>query len=157
MMRDAHMILGFVRDYLAGRGWSGPLLAMGRSLGSASALALAAGCRDSIAGLIIESGFATADPLLRLLGVDTDAIGVQALQIFDNIDKIRAFDRPTLIIHAEHDHIIPFSDGQALYDASPAADKTLLSIPAANHNDIFLRGLEAYLQAIQALVHRLAG
>ncbi len=157
MMRDAHVILGFVRDYLAGRGWSGPLLAMGRSLGSASALALAAGCRDSIAGLIIESGFATADPLLRLLGVDTEAIGVQALQIFDNIDKIRAFDRPTLIIHAEHDHIIPFSDGQALYDASPAADKTLLPIPAANHNDIFLRGLEAYLQAIQALVHRLAG
>jgi fermentation-respiration switch protein FrsA (DUF1100 family) len=157
MMQDAHAVFGFVRDHLAAKGWGGPLVAMGRSLGSASALALAAGCRDAIAGLIIESGFAFAAPLLRLLGVDTDAIGAQGLQIFDNIDKIRGFDRPTLIIHAEHDHIIPFSDAQALYDASPAADKTLLPIPAANHNDIFLHGLEAYLQAVQALVGRVAG
>ena len=56
-----------------------------------------------------------------------------------------------MIIHAEHDHIIPFSDGQALYDACPSADKTFLKIPGANHNDIFMRGLSEYMAAIEKL------
>ncbi len=157
MMADAQAVLAFARDYIAGQGWSGPLLAMGRSLGSASALALAARHGDAIAGLIIESGFAYAVPLLRLLGVDTDRIGAQTLRVFDNIDMMRAVRRPTLIIHAERDHIIPFSDARALFEASPAADKTLLPIPEANHNDIFFHGLEAYLQAVKGLVERVSG
>jgi pimeloyl-ACP methyl ester carboxylesterase len=156
MMADAQAVLAFVRDYLKGRGWSGPLLAMGRSLGSASALALAAGHGDAVAGLIVESGFAYAEPLLGRLGVDTARIGAQNLRLFDNIDMMRAVRRPTLIIHAERDHIIPFSDARALFEASPAADKTLLPIPAANHNDIFFHGLEAYLQAVKELVERVA-
>lgn len=156
MMADAQAVLAFVRDYSEGQGWTGPLLAMGRSLGSASALALAARHGDAIAGLIVESGFAYAEPLLRLLGVDTARIGAQNLRVFDNIDMMRAVRRPTLIIHAERDHIIPFGDARALFEASPAADKTLLPIPAANHNDIFLRGLEAYLQAVKGLVGRVS-
>lgn len=157
MMRDAHRIFEFVQDFLARNGYSGPLLVMGRSLGSASALELAAQRNEAIAGLIIESGFAYAGPLLRLLGVDTAAIAPEDGRIFDNIDKIGRVDRPTLIIHAEHDHIIPFADGRALYEASAATDKTLLPIPGANHNDIFFRGLNAYLQAVRSLVTRLVG
>jgi fermentation-respiration switch protein FrsA (DUF1100 family) len=155
-MADAQAVLAFVRDYSEGQGWTGPLLAMGRSLGSASALALAARHGDAIAGLIVESGFAYAEPLLRLLGVDTARIGAQNLRVFDNINMMRAVRRPTLIIHAERDHIIPFGDARALFEASPAADKALLPIPAANHNDIFLRGLEAYLQAVKGLVGRVS-
>jgi len=43
---------------------------MGRSLGSAPAIELAAAHADRVCGLIIESGFAFAGPLLRLLGID---------------------------------------------------------------------------------------
>ena len=156
MMADAQTVFTFVRDYAKGQGWTGPLLAMGRSLGSASALAMAARHGDAIAGLIVESGFAYAEPLLRLLGVETTRIGAQNLRLFDNLDMIRVVKCPTLIIHAERDHIIPFSDARALFEASPAADKTLLPIAAANHNDIFIRGLEAYLQAVKELVGRVA-
>jgi hypothetical protein len=70
------------------------------------------------------------------------------------VDKIRTFPKHTLIIHAEHDHIIPFSEGQALYRACPAMDKRLLMIPGANHNDIFLRGMSAYMEAVTGLVER---
>ena len=100
----------------------------------------------------MESGFAYAGPLLRLLGIDIKALGLSEEEGFRNIDKIRTFAKPTLIIHAEYDHIIPFSDGQALYDASPATDKEMLKIPGANHNDIFLRGIEAYVKSVQALI-----
>jgi len=50
--------------------------------------------------------------------------------------------------------IIPFSDGQALYDACQAEDKTFLEIPGANHNDIFLRGMSEYMTAVSAVVEK---
>lgn len=155
MMTDCHRILDFVFDWRGQNGFTGPLIVMGRSLGSASALELAATCADRIDGLIIESGFAWAGPLLRLLGVDPDRIGFDESDGFANIDKIRKFAKPTLIIHAEFDHIIPFGDGLALFNASGAEDKALLKIPGANHNDIFMRGLDRYLEAITGLAAKL--
>jgi hypothetical protein len=125
---------------------------MGRSLGSASVLELAAAYRKVIDGLIIESGFAYAGPLLQLLGIDLAELGYKEEKGFGNIAKIKEFNKPTLIIHAEYDHIIPFSDGRALYQACPSDNRTLLKIPGANHNDIFMRGLPEYLAAVRKLV-----
>jgi alpha-beta hydrolase superfamily lysophospholipase len=156
MMRDCHPILAFAGQWLPNQGYRGPLMLMGRSLGSASALELAAAYPAQVAALIVESGFAYAGPLLELLGVNLVAIGFEEQAGFGNLDKIRVYAGPTLIIHAEHDHIIPFSDGQALYEASGAADKTLLKIPHANHNDLLLQGFGEYMAAIQGLAARLS-
>ncbi len=152
MMRDCHTIFDFVRNWLHENDFRGPLILMGRSLGSASVLELAAAFCAVIDGLVIESGFAYAGPLLQLLGIDIEGLGFKEQTGFGNIAKIKKFNKPTLIIHAEFDHIIPFSDGQALYQASPADDRTLLTIPGANHNDIFMRGLQEYLAAVGKLV-----
>jgi pimeloyl-ACP methyl ester carboxylesterase len=155
MMRDCHEIFRFARGWLPETGYPGPLMVMGRSLGSASALELAAAYPEELAALIIESGFALAGPLLQLLGVDLAAVKFHEKIGFRNVDKIKAYTGPTLIIHAEHDQIIPLSDGQMLYDASGAADKTFLTIPHANHNDILFQGLAEYLAAIKRLAGRL--
>jgi len=152
MMQDCHAVLLFVKEWLAHQEYTGPLVVMGRSLGSASALELASTRSADIDALIIESGFALASPLLNLLGIDTRRLGFKEENGFRNIDKIKKFKKPTLIIHAEFDHIIPYSDGQSLFDASVAKDKKLLQIPGANHNDIFARGMSAYLTAIQNMV-----
>lgn len=156
MMKDAIVILKWTRDWLLKNGFIGPLIVMGRSLGSASALELACRQPSDVDGLIIESGFAFAAPLLQLLGISPTELGFREEDGFGNIDKIKQIDKPTLIIHAEFDHIIPFTDGQALYDASPSRSKTLLKIPAANHNDIFARGLSEYLGAVKAFTQRLS-
>ncbi len=156
MMADCHRIFEFTELWKTENEFNGPLIVMGRSLGSASALELAAACGDRIDGLAIESGFAWAGPLLRLLGVDPDWIGFDESSGFANVDKIRAFSKPTVIIHAEFDHIIPFADGKALFEASGAEDKVLVEVPGANHNDIFMRGLDRYLRAITNLAKNLS-
>ena len=95
--------------------------------------------------------------MLTLLGIDFAALGFKEEKGFRNVDKIKNFDKPTLIIHAKFDHIIPYSDGQALHDASPSRDKKLLKIPGANHNDIFMRGLQEYLAAVENIVETVKG
>lgn len=156
MMADCHLLFDYARDWLQQQACLGPLVLMGRSLGSASALELTLKHQKNIDGLIIESGFAHALPLLRLLGVDTSDLQRDDSDGFDNLQKIGACHLPTLIIHAEFDHIIPYTDGQALFNASPAEDKQLLKIGNANHNDILMRGFDPYMQSISRLVKRIA-
>ena len=153
MMQDCHPIFNFTASWLKKQGHTGPLIVMGRSLGSASALELAHAHQDRIDGLIVESGFAHVAPLLRLLGIMPESIGFVENEGFGNMDKIKSVTRPTLIIHAEYDHIIPYSDGRTLFNASPATKKRLVKIPGANHNDIFFHGRDLYLTAIQDLVN----
>lgn len=154
MMRDCHGIFDFTRTWLAQNRYQGPLVVMGRSLGSASAIELAAAHRQKVAGLIVESGFAYAQPLLRLLGVDPAGLGFDESRSFGNVEKIKTVELPTLIIHAEQDHIIALPEGRALFDACGSAEKFFLKIPGANHNDIFMRGLDAYLEAVKRLTDR---
>ncbi len=154
MMRDCVTAFDFTLKWLNQGGFNGPVIVMGRSLGSASALEIASIRQEGVDGLIIESGFAFAEPLLRVLGLDLRGSGFSEAKGFRNVDKIRNFTKPVLIIHAEFDHIIPFSDGQAFFDASTSADKMLLKIPGANHNDIFSRALTEYMAAIKSFAER---
>lgn len=155
MMGDCHVIFDYVNQWLKNESYQGPLVLMGRSLGSASVLELAFHYAHQIDGLIVESGFAYTGPLLQLLGINTTALGFEEAKGFRNVDKIASFEKPTLIIHAEQDHIIPFSDGRTLFDACQAPQKSLLKISGANHNDIFMRGLNDYMAAIHKLVKQL--
>jgi len=151
MMRDSRTIFEFTGKWLEENGYRGRLAVMGRSLGSAPALELAAIYQDRIDGLIIESGFAFTGPLLALVGVNLVSMAFNEAQGFRNLEKIKVFSKPALIIHAERDQIIPVSDGQALFEACRSSQKTLLEIPRADHNDILLRGFERYTAAVAEL------
>jgi fermentation-respiration switch protein FrsA (DUF1100 family) len=151
MMLDCHAIFEFTKGWLGENGYGGAFIVMGRSLGSASALELITHYRDRINGLVLESSFADTGTLLEFLGINAAEIGFREEKGFRNLDKIRAWDKSTLVIHSEYDHFFPFSEGQALYDACPSPHKTLLKILGANHNDIFMRGFEPYMRAVQAL------
>ena len=157
IMRDCHTVFAYIKSHLKKKVYTGPIIVMGRSLGSAPALELAFQCRDEIDGLIIDSGFAYAGPLLSLFGVDMHALGISEEQGFCNLDKVRGFDKPTLVIHAEFDHIISFSEGQLLFEASPSGHKKFLKVPGANHNDIFSHGMSAYLESVKWLVDKSVG
>ncbi|OQX62724.1 MAG: hypothetical protein B5M56_05645 [Desulfococcus sp. 4484_241] len=149
MMTDCHTVFSFVEDRLNKEGYTGPLIVMGRSLGSACALEIAYRHEVSIDGLIIESGFAHTLSLLRVIGADVDALGIDEDAGFGNIEKIKRYRKPLLVIHAENDHVIPFAQGVALFEECPSRVKKLVKIARADHNNIFYYGAETYMSAIK--------
>jgi alpha-beta hydrolase superfamily lysophospholipase len=127
------------------------LYVMGRSLGSAAAIEVAARACSRLAGLIVESGFADTFALLARLACRVQGTSDQQ-DGFGNGDKIAGVTVPTLIIHGDDDVLIPAQDGEELFRRSGAEDKRLLLIPGAGHNDLMLEGGTQYFDAIQAFV-----
>jgi alpha-beta hydrolase superfamily lysophospholipase len=124
------------------------LFVMGRSLGSAAAVEIVDRAKDGVAGLIIESGFAYTFPLIERIGFLPMADAYEHKDGFGNLDKIARAHLPTLIIHGERDWIIPISDADALFEASPSKRKTFVRIPGAGHNDLMLVGRETYFRSL---------
>jgi fermentation-respiration switch protein FrsA (DUF1100 family) len=157
MMDDSHAIFGFFKEWLASAQHTGPLVVMGRSLGSAPALEMGSSYQDQIAGLIIESGFATTLPLLITLGVDVQRLGIAEDDGFQNVRKISSIDNPTLIIHGQHDEIIPVNSAAILQAQSPARAKELQIVPGASHNTIIAQTGEMYFSVIKQFINKISG
>ncbi|MBU2490677.1 MAG: lysophospholipase [Proteobacteria bacterium] len=150
LLQDALAVYNEARRFLADRGRTGPLWVMGRSLGSAPALEIAENGGPGLAGLVIESGFSRTLPLLEVLGLDPSSLGLSpGADPVGNLDKMSRVQVPCLVIHAENDPIIPFAQGQELFEACPAAHKRFFPVPRAGHNDILLRAGLAYFQTIR--------
>lgn len=123
------------------------LVVMGRSLGSAPAIHAAHEYPTRFRGVIIESGFAHAIPLLARLGLPSHMLSNLPDPI-GNARKIAGVNLPLLVIHGEEDSLIPVNNGQVLYDASPASYKRILRVRGAGHNDLLMVGPQAYFAAI---------
>jgi alpha-beta hydrolase superfamily lysophospholipase len=148
---DSHEVFRYFAGMLETGEYRGPMFIMGRSLGSLSAMELAASGFPEVKGLIIESGFASAARLLGYLGV---GIGSPELDAFDtsSLERIRSITIPLLLIHGEMDQIIPHSQAEVFYQSVGSTDKTLLSVPHAGHNDLMLVGMDQYFTAIREFV-----
>jgi alpha-beta hydrolase superfamily lysophospholipase len=154
MMKDSHTIFIYFINWLREKKLTGKVIVMGRSLGSAPALEIAHCHEEELDGLIIESGFAYAGPLLRLMGVDMEELGLKEEQGFRNPEKISGFQKPTLIIHGQYDHIIALQEGEVLFHACGAKEKRLLRIAGANHNNVFFAGMTDYMEYVEWLIAR---
>ncbi|MCX5875251.1 MAG: alpha/beta hydrolase [Deltaproteobacteria bacterium] len=153
MIQDAHRVLHWVLAWLEGEGRTGHLVVMGRSLGSVSAIELAA-TEAAVAGLIVESGIAQTLPLLRTLGIDAQALGIAEVDGFGNLEKICQVQKPTYILHAQHDQIIPVVLAEELQSVCGARSKEFQMIPGADHNNILALTGKLYFQAIKQFLNR---
>ncbi|MEE8173926.1 MAG: alpha/beta hydrolase [Dehalococcoidia bacterium] len=150
MVADAHAIFNYLGHALRPR-HSGPLLVMGRSLGSYSALELASHYPEQLAGLIVESGIANPGRLLSLLGGDIPASRLEDLERA-NLERLRSISLPVLIIHGERDELIPYSQAVDFHRNVGSGAKRLVAIPGAGHNDLLFLGREQYFSAIEGFV-----
>ena len=121
---------------------SAPRIIFGRSLGGAVAIELAT--RVQANGLIVESTFTSIRTLARLvLPLPMPKLPVK----YDSLAKIGQLRVPLLAIHGVRDELIPYADGQELFEAAPEP-KAWYPIPGAGHNDTYLTGGDAYFQRL---------
>ena len=66
---------------------------------------------------------------------------------YENSSKIADVSVPKLIVHGRNDEIVPLKMGKELF-AVAKGDKIFLPIDGAGHNDTYIIGGEAYLDAI---------
>jgi len=127
------------------------LYVMGRSLGSAAAIEIAARADELLAGLIVESGFANTFALLARLGLQVRGADEER-DGFGNPDKISRITLPVLIIHGQDDVLIPATDAHELHRRCASPDKQLVLIPRAGHNDLMMVGMKVYMEAIRHFI-----
>src|SRR5437773_1996087 len=92
--------------------FNGTIISYGRSVGNGASIDLAS--RRPVGGLIVQSGFTSAFVVLT-------KIPIVPFDKFRNISKIRQVKCPVLVIHGRKDNVIPFHNGERLFDAAPSA------------------------------------
>jgi len=116
------------------------IIAFGRSVGSGPACDLAS--RRPVAGLILESAFTSAFPVMT-------RVRVLPFDKFDNLRKIKSVRCPVLIVHGNEDSVINISNGKELF-AAANEPKQSLWVEGANHNDVALVGGTRYSDSLKA-------
>lgn len=127
------------------------VILMGRSLGSAISVALAA--QNGARALVLENAFPTMP--------DVAAIHYRWLPVrlvmrnrYDNLARIRQYSGPLLQTHGTADTLIPIGLARRLFDASPSQIKRWIEFPDLDHNDPqprnFYADLSDFLGAISA-------
>ncbi len=157
MMADAQTSLDFLVQYMKENEYTGQIFAMGRSLGSASAIEIASKKENPVKGLIIESGFADIIPLAEKLGVNVAELGLTEEDGFNSKAKIEIVERPTFILHGQKDELISVNEGGKLQAACGARNKQFQIIPGANHNTMISTAGDLYFQTIKTFIDTITG
>jgi pimeloyl-ACP methyl ester carboxylesterase len=134
------------------------IFVFGRSIGSIYAIEFAARFPD-IGGLILESGIADVRERIQLratpeeLGTTSEAMEEEFHNLFDHQKKLQSYPGRTLIMHAEHDHLVHKSHAEQ--NAKSAAGETRLKIfERGDHNSIFHANQVEYLKTLGAFLAR---
>ena len=155
---DAHLQFSYATKWLAEKKYSGPILIMGRALGSVCALEVTKSNPDSIKGLILESAFCDTLPLLTAISTTKETIkGISENEGFGNLQKIAEIKIPTIIFHGSRDTIVPVSQAEKLHAASAARNKQFLLIPGAEHHNVSKTGGILYYKTIKTFIETVCG
>lgn len=122
---------------------------LGRSIGSAAAVDVAQ--HKDLAGVILVTPLTSGPDMAAHMGLGFLKILVK--DAFDNRAKMRNIKAPLLIIHGTADRVVPFSQGQALFEAY-SGTKKLVTIPDGRHSDLQAQDPQAYWGSIEEFVRQ---
>ena len=149
---DAIKLFKYINKYLKDNSYNKKLIIMGRSLGSASASEIIHHHEKDVNACIIESGFATEYSLLDMMQINPDDINFSLEDGFMNLKKIKQYQKPLFLIHADLDHIIPFSQAEMMLLESKSLNKDLFTVSGANHNNILMIARLEYFKKIRKFI-----
>jgi uncharacterized protein len=116
----------------------------GRSLGAAVALGLTEAVKPG--ALIVESGFKSLPDMAAELYPWLPIRWLARIH-YPNLKRIAKLTSPVLVAHSEHDRLIPFSHGEALFAAAKEPKRFLRM--AGGHNGGFMATGDTYVQALR--------
>jgi fermentation-respiration switch protein FrsA (DUF1100 family) len=129
------------------------IILMGRSLGGAVAVDLAA--RDGARALILASTF-TSLPDVGAKHLSWMLPQLNMTMRLDSLSKIRKYEGPLFVSHGDADEVIPFSQGEKLYQVA-AGPKQFFREPGGKHNDAGSReyenAFEQFLISVDSSAH----
>ena len=149
---DSSEIFNYVKSFLNENKYNGKIIIMGRSLGSASACEIISKHSSEIDGCIIESGFGTEFPLMKILDLTPDDVQYDPKHGFENLRKIVEYDGPLFVIHAQMDDIIPLEEGELMHEKSKSSQKEIWIVEHANHNNIMMHTHQEYFKKIKRFI-----
>ena len=120
----------------------------GRSLGGAVAIEVA--LQRKVRCIIIENTFTSIRDMSKTI-FPWLLFSPFLPDHYENSSKIADVSVPKLIVHSRNDEIVPFKMGEELF-AAAIGDKIFLPIDEAGHNDIYIIGGKAYLDAVTDFV-----
>ena len=149
---------GVIADGLAAHDWltarlpGQPIVLFGRSLGGAVAAQVA--LRRPAAGLILESTFTSVPDMARAI-FPLPGLPWLLRTRLDTQAALATLHLPLMIIHGLADELVPPVMGEALFRASPTAEKRLHTVAGGTHNDTYLRAGAAYIRWIQDFLRQI--
>lgn len=146
LYRDAAAVLDELGRQGMGRD---KVVLLGISLGTGVAVEMAV--RDRAAALVLVSPYTSITamaarllPLLPTRWLCPDK--------YDTLSKAPRVEVPTLVIHGDHDEVVPFAMGQQVAAAIRGAQ--LKVVPGGHHNDLFLYHAQELEDAIAEAARR---
>jgi fermentation-respiration switch protein FrsA (DUF1100 family) len=107
------------------------IVLMGRSLGSAVAVALAA--ENGARALVLENAFPTLSDVAALHYPWLPVRWIMANQ-YDSLSRIQRYSGPLMQSHGTRDELIPLSYARRLFDAAPNQSKRWMEFVGLRHN-----------------------
>jgi fermentation-respiration switch protein FrsA (DUF1100 family) len=155
---------GLYQDARAARGWLAEkeniaetdIVLMGMSIGGAVAVDLAS--KDGARGLILANTF-TSLPAAAQHRLPWLPMGLLLSTRMNSLAKIANYQGPLLISHGDADEVVPFEQGQALFEAA-SGPKRFITNRGGKHNDPqpeeYRQALDDFLAQLGPITGRVA-
>lgn len=127
---DAEAVHGLARHYHPD---GLPFVLFGRSLGGAVATYLASEVQQPDL-LILESTFTSVTDVAS--GYTNRMLAGLMSYRFDSASRVRNLRCPLRMLHGTADQVVPYKLGKKLFEAYPMANKELIPVDGAGHNDL---------------------
>jgi alpha-beta hydrolase superfamily lysophospholipase len=155
--QDAEAFYRVAKDWHNNEQRTGPLVFMGRSIGSAIALDLACRHEDDSLALIMESAFDLTEDFLRNKGIETNEMAIVKKDFFSNRSKISTYRKAVLFLHSHRDQIISPGQIERLVRESRSKATQLQIVPSSCREDIAQKAGDLYFNVIKDFLDRRMG